>query len=157
MSIICERRFQICAGHRVYEHESKCRHPHGHNYIIWITAQGESKELDNLGRVIDFSVLKEKLGSWLDDNWDHGFLYWKEDHEMQFLFTEYQRSQISKFKTYEMPTNPTAENMAKYLLNEICPKIFKDDGVIITKVKIYETENCVAEANTDTIITVGWK
>ena len=26
------RSHEICAGHRVVGHESKCRHLHGHNY-----------------------------------------------------------------------------------------------------------------------------
>ena len=40
----------ISCGHRVYRHESKCAHLHGHNYRIHFTVTGR---LDSLGRVID--------------------------------------------------------------------------------------------------------
>ena len=32
MSYTVIRSHEICAGHRVVGHESKCRHLHGHNY-----------------------------------------------------------------------------------------------------------------------------
>ena len=53
--ITCTRRIQFCAGHRVMGHEGKCRNLHGHNYVVFVTAQAD--ELDSVGRVIDFSVL----------------------------------------------------------------------------------------------------
>ena len=66
--IECTRRIKFDAGHRVHLHESKCRNAHGHQYIVFIYATAEN--LDKLGRVIDFSVLKEKFHGWIDDNWD---------------------------------------------------------------------------------------
>ena len=45
--------------------------------------------------------------------------------------------------------NPTSENMANYLLNTICPELLKDTGVQVYKIKLYETENCYAEAILD--------
>jgi len=73
----CTRRIQFCAGHRVAGHENKCNNLHGHNYVAFITAQAHN--LDNLGRVVDFSVLKDIIGGWIDDNWDHGLILWRED------------------------------------------------------------------------------
>jgi 6-pyruvoyltetrahydropterin/6-carboxytetrahydropterin synthase len=49
-------------------------------------------------------------------------------------------------KLYLMPTNPTAENMANYLLRSICPMVLADTGVVVSKVVVRETENCWAEA-----------
>ena len=65
MNIEAVRKIHFSAGHRVYGHESKCSNLHGHNYVLWVHAG--AKELDELGRVIDFSVLKDyfKLGSFL--------------------------------------------------------------------------------------------
>ncbi len=72
----CTRRIQFCCGHRVHRHEGKCANLHGHNYVLFVTAQGS---LDSVGRVIDFSVLKERIGGWIDQNWDHGFVLGVED------------------------------------------------------------------------------
>jgi 6-pyruvoyltetrahydropterin/6-carboxytetrahydropterin synthase len=112
---------------------------HGHNYVAFFEAS--CKCLDNIGRVIDFSVLKEKIGGWIDTNWDHGFLYWEQDSEMFCAMRA-----VANQKSYMMPHNPTAENMARYLLEEICPLLLADTGVTVTKVTIHETENCYAEA-----------
>ena len=70
--ITCTRRFQFCAGHRVHRHESKCRNLHGHNYVLFVTVT--APELDSLGRVIDFSIIKGLVGDWIDSKWDHGFI-----------------------------------------------------------------------------------
>lgn len=137
--ITCTRRIQFCAGHRVMGHEGKCRNLHGHNYVVFVTAQAD--ELDSVGRVIDFSVLKEKVGGWIDEHWDHGFVLWHEDYEAIAAVT-YSPDQKVAF----MPTNPTAENMADYLLRNACPIVLKGTGVVVTKVVVWETENCYAEA-----------
>ncbi len=137
--ITCTRRIQFCAGHRVHLHESKCRNFHGHNYVALFEA--EAPNLDQIGRVIDFSVLKEKIGGWIDTNWDHGFLCWREDTEAYDVM-----SSIKNQKYYLMPCNPTAENMAEYLLRSICPSLLLHTPVTVRKVTIWETENCYAEA-----------
>ena len=74
-----KRHHDICAGHRVVGHEGKCRHLHGHNYRIHFTVESDEGDLDSVGRVVDFSVVKSALCMWLEDNWDHKFLHWEED------------------------------------------------------------------------------
>lgn len=136
--ITCTRRIQFCAGHRVYGHEGKCRHLHGHNYVALVTAQAT---LDNIGRVIDFSVLKNRVGGWIDREWDHGFILWASDCEALVAVRS-----CSPFKVFELPSNPTAENMADYLLQTVCPNVLSDTGVRVIGVRLWETENCYAEA-----------
>jgi 6-pyruvoyltetrahydropterin/6-carboxytetrahydropterin synthase len=131
------RRIQFCAGHRVHRHESKCAHPHGHNYVLMVYARPSHGKLDSIGRVIDFSVLKERVGGWIDTFWDHGFIYWKGDEQMAKL--------VEGFKSYELPDNPTAENMAKHLVEVVCPKLFCGTDVEVYKVTLWETENCRAD------------
>ena len=70
--IVATRYHDISCGHRVANHESKCAHLHGHNYRI--TFECAAEELDNVGRVLDFSVIKSTLCEWLEANWDHHFL-----------------------------------------------------------------------------------
>ena len=146
-SITCTRRIQFCAGHRVYGHENKCSNVHGHNYVLFATARSEltDSELDSIGRVIDFSVLKEKLGGWIDKFWDHGFIYYKEDKEMEKSLQGVRNSCNAETKKYMMHENPTAENMAWHLIDRICPELFKDTGVYICDIQLWETENCYAE------------
>jgi 6-pyruvoyltetrahydropterin/6-carboxytetrahydropterin synthase len=133
------RRIRFCCGHRVLGHEGKCAHLHGHNYAAFFHA--ESEGLDSIGRVIDFSVLKDKLGTWIDDNWDHGFVYSSDDTEVDVIFSQ----QLPTHKRYVLPGNPTAEIMARYLLEEVGPRQLEDTGVRLVKVVLWETENCFAE------------
>jgi 6-pyruvoyltetrahydropterin/6-carboxytetrahydropterin synthase len=135
----CARRLQFCAGHRIAHHENKCAFLHGHNYVALIHAV--APQLDDLGRVIDFSVLKERIGTWIDTHWDHGFLLAEDDYEARDAV-----KLVVGQKLFLMPSNPTAENMARYLLEEIAPQVLVGTTVKIVKVELWETENCFAVA-----------
>jgi 6-pyruvoyltetrahydropterin/6-carboxytetrahydropterin synthase len=141
MTTTAIRRLQFCAGHRVLGHESKCANPHGHNYVVFLHARGIRQDLDGLGRVIDFSVLKEKIGSWIEEKWDHTSILFSEDRE---LIAAMERFEATK-KVFIMPMNPTAENMARYLLDFVAPHQLENTGVEVFKVALWETENCLAE------------
>lgn len=139
MMITATRKLEFDAAHRVKRHESKCKNLHGHRYVVEITAQ--APELDELGRVVDFGVLKQKLGAWLDDNWDHTTVLWNEDKELGKAIAG-----VTNQKIYYLPDNPTAENMAKYLLENICPTLFVEP-LTISKILIRETPNCWVEVS----------
>lgn len=134
------RRIQFCAGHRVWKHEHRCANLHGHNYVAFVHAEAE--HLDALGRVIDFSVLKEKIGGWIDVNWDHGFICHRDDVEaMQAM------KAIPSQKVFAMEANPTAEHLADYLLRVVGPAQLNGSGVRLVRVVLWETENCYAEVS----------
>lgn len=138
--ISCTRTFSIDCGHRVFKHESKCSHLHGHTYRIETHARALNAQLDGIGRVIDFSVLKERIGGWLDREWDHGFLVNIEDTAVLNALV------ALNTKKYTLPFNPTAENIARYLL-EKSEWLLADTGVEVFKVVVHETPNCFAEAS----------
>lgn len=141
MKIEAVRIIKFDAGHRVVNHESKCRTLHGHEYVAEIYAS--AKELDNLGRIIDFGVIKEIVGSWVDTNWDHNMILWKEDPNLEYIL------KCDGLKTpYVFPFNPTAENLAAYLLNK-SNELLKDSSVKITKIKLWETKNCFVEVGAE--------
>lgn len=147
-AITCTRRIQFCAGHRVLGHEGKCAHPHGHNYVAFITAETDdrvrSNELDSVGRVVDFSILKDEIGGWIDKHWDHGFIYFADDVKIAQLYSD--ANFFQGLKSFELTSNPTAENLARYLLRIVCPGRLEGSGVVVTEVTIWETENCYATA-----------
>lgn len=130
------RKIHFCSGHRVLNHESKCANVHGHNYVGWFYAR--SKQLDKVGRVIDFSVIKDIIKNWIDNNWDHKMLVFEQDYELIKC--------IPKKSLVIVPFNPTAENMASYLLENVCRDLFCDVEIEIFKIILYETENCYAVA-----------
>ena len=145
-----ERYHDISCGHRVVGHESKCRHLHGHNYRIHFVCQAE---LDNIGRVIDFTAIKEKLCMWVENNWDHKFLAWEDDTVMSSMISscvvagngmrdeDYGTLYGSIVWT---PFNPTAENMAQYLVDVIGPMQLEGTGVKLVTCRVEETMKCSA-------------
>jgi len=138
--IKCTRKLRFDAAHRVMNHESKCATLHGHGYEALITAT--SDKLDSIGRIIDFSVIKEKVGDWIDKYWDHNVLVNNEDT----CVIEALNSIPRKKDPFICCFNPTAENIAHYLLTTVCPKVLQDSYVKVIRVRIYETPNCFADA-----------
>lgn len=160
MIVEAERYHDISCGHRVHEHESKCALLHGHNYRIFFTckARKDAEAVDPLGRVIDFSVIKSKLCLWLEENWDHRFLAWEKDPVMKMMLkmTRLPRDWTTYPDDVPFPNvlledsivwvhfNPTAENMAGYLLVVVGPEQLKDTFVDLVKVTVWETRKCIA-------------
>lgn len=139
--ITITRKLEFDAAHRVMNHESKCATLHGHRYVVEIIATAIG--LDNIGRIIDFSILKEKIGNWLDENWDHNSILFSKDKETVAAIKSIPR----KKEPFIVDWNPTAENMATYLLNEMCPKLLHGSGVTVSTVIVWETPNCKATAS----------
>ncbi len=134
--IAAERYHDISCGHRVVGHEGKCRFLHGHNYRIHFTVVAD--QLDEIGRVVDFSVIKYTLCQWLEDNFDHKFLIWKEDELLPQLLD------IAGESLVIVPFNPTAENIARYLVEDIGPMQLQQYGVTLASCKVEETAKCSA-------------
>ena len=132
--ITATRYHDFSTGHRVYGHESKCAHLHGHNYRIHLTVEAE--QLDTVGRVMDFSVIKTLLAEWLEENWDHKFLVWGKDPFASTLKT------LDTDGTVIVNFNPTAENMGQYLIDIVGPAQLVGTGVTLVNVNIEETRKC---------------
>lgn len=133
--ISCTRRIEFDSAHRILNHESKCKMLHGHRYALEATFV--ANELDNLGRVIDFGVIKEILGKWIDENLDHNTILSIKDQELGNKISD-----ITSQKIYYMTNNPTAENIANHIFQDICPKLFEKSVVKCVSIKLYETPNC---------------
>lgn len=142
MSLVIMRRIQFCAGHRLHQHGGKCEHFHGHNYVADFFVTGAKQ--DSVGRVVDFAELKTRCKGWLDEHWDHSFLISDSDDNARNAL-----KMVVPSRYFELPYNPTAENMAKYLLEEVCPNILDGTGGRAIRVRIWETDESYAEALVD--------
>jgi 6-pyruvoyltetrahydropterin/6-carboxytetrahydropterin synthase len=134
--MLATRYHDFSAGHRVAGHENKCRHLHGHNYRVHFHCGGD---LDAVGRVLDFSVIKALLCQWLEDCWDHKMLLWEQDPLLAILRA------IAPEDVVVVPFNPTAENMARYLVEEIGPRQLSGTGVCLVRCTVEETTKCRAD------------
>lgn len=101
-----KKTIEISASHSLnLSYRSKCENLHGHNWIISVYCK--SKELNRDGMVIDFSHIKQKIQERLDHQNLNDIL----------------------------PFNTTAENLAKWICDEI-PLCFK--------VMVQESEHNIA-------------
>jgi 6-pyruvoyltetrahydropterin/6-carboxytetrahydropterin synthase len=90
------KRMEIAGAHNLkLSYESKCSNLHGHNWIVIVYCK--SDELNEDGMVIDFKHIKNMVS----DKLDHQYL-----------------NDVVDF-------NPTAENMAKWICDEIGEKCYK--------------------------------
>lgn len=138
MSWQAKRYHDISCGHRVFGHESKCAHLHGHNYRVHFACEADAGALDTVGRVIDFSDIKSRLCMWLEDNWDHKFLVWEGDPWAAVLKeTDPEGTVITTF-------NPTAENIAEHLVKVIAPQQLQGTGIRLVHCDVEETRKCSA-------------
>lgn len=139
------RRLEFDAGHRIPNHESQCRHLHGHRYALEITLEGDV--IDAAGRpddgmVMDFSAVKAIAREHVIDRWDHAFLAWRDDTPVvDFL------SGIAGHRTVLLDAVPTAENLARIAFAILDP-LYRDgygNRLRLACVRLYETPNCWAE------------
>lgn len=132
------RKLEFDAGHRLLRHESKCANLHGHRYVAELSVM--ASELDKVGRVIDFSRVKDIVGSWIDEYWDHAFIFNCEDHILVDLFKDPKAG-----RHYIVPFEPTAENLSVYLANR-AQELLRPHNIRVNMVRLYETPNCWADS-----------
>lgn len=86
---IIHRKIGIDVGHRVPDHGSKCRNPHGHRYTVEATCAGpvmdQSGNEEN-GMVLDFGNVKKYMMDLIDAVFDHGFVVYRGDTAMMQMF-----------------------------------------------------------------------
>ncbi len=140
------RRLEFDAGHRIPDHQSQCRHLHGHRYVIEITLRGQIIQANGdpaNGMVMDFSQVKSLARAHLVDGWDHAFLAYREDAAIvNFLAT------LPEHKTVLLEAVPTAENLAAIAFSTLDQVYsgFYGNQLRLERVRLYETPNCWADA-----------
>jgi 6-pyruvoyltetrahydropterin/6-carboxytetrahydropterin synthase len=139
------KRLEFDAGHRIPDHNSKCRNIHGHRYALEITLIGTPIKLpgsSNNGMLMDFSDVKSIAMSSLIDIWDHAFLVFQDDTKVIELLSE-----ISDHKTVVLDRIPTVENMVAIAFEILQPLYVQRFGndLKLTKLRLYETPTCWAD------------
>jgi 6-pyruvoyltetrahydropterin/6-carboxytetrahydropterin synthase len=117
--------------------------------VVEVTLDGD---LDPLGRVVDFGVVKSIFGTWLDRVVDHGAIVNSGDGALSGLCYENGWKHIIL-----EDENPTAEVMADYFLGFARELLETDDqgvttGVTVSMVKLSETPNCWAVATPEVFL-----
>ena len=109
---------EFASAHNLREYNGSCENLHGHNWKVDIIV--ETKELDKSGLAVDFHVLKEKSNAIINDL-DHLYL-----NEHRAFLT----------------INPSSENIAKYIYDELSKTLEKN--VRVKKITVWETDDAAA-------------
>ena len=141
--ITITRTFEWDMGHRVTNHASLCKNPHGHRYKMEMNISGPMNDTmgdPGQGMVLDFGHLKTLVNKEVVDKLDHSFMYWKKDEVMRKFATE---NNTLRFVAVDFV--PTAECIVQYLAEEIS-KVFKKQlpEVELERLEVYETPTCKA-------------
>jgi len=125
------KKIDFCYGHRLLEYEGKCAHAHGHNGALEIEVGSET--LDRLGMVVDFGEIEAKIAKFVDSELDHKMLLRRDDPLVEAL------KEVGE-SPFLMEDNPTAENIAKLILEEA-----RREGLPVIAVRLWETRDSMAE------------
>jgi len=144
------KEVEFDAGHRVPNHSSKCRNPHGHRYRLRVTIDGSlvtTPGASDEGMLADFGDLKAIMTDKVHDVLDHGFIVYEGDEAMSFALnvTGMAPHSVAKedFKVIVVPFIPTAENLAKWCWEQIEERV-RDMGFNMFKVELWETPTSLA-------------
>lgn len=107
---------QFSSAHYLRMYKGKCENLHGHNWKVGVYVK--SSKLDSVGMVLDFTDLKKALRKVLE-KLDHKFL----------------NKEIDFFKN----TQPTAENIAKYIYENLKVLLNKHKNIESIEVVVWET------------------
>ncbi len=107
------------AAHRLIGYEGDCSRVHGHNWMVEVFVI--SNKLDEIGIAIDFRVIKQEVRAVID-KMDHHNL-----NDLEFF----------------SQTNPTSENVAKFLYKELS-NLLNRNCLRIHKVKVSESSGAGA-------------
>ena len=113
-------QMSFSSAHYLRDYVGKCANLHGHNYKVEVHVRGQ--KLDRIGMLIDFADLKAATKKVVD------YL----DHR-----------NINDLPPFDQEINSTAEELAAYFLREVGAQL-NDDRIQVFKVRIWETDNCVA-------------
>ena len=117
------------AAHRQLGDPGKCSFLHGHNWVVEFVLEGNVT--NKVGYLIDFKDLKEMV-----DRYDHRVLLIEDDPLAAILENNEQR-------VYRLPLNPTCENIAKLLLDEIHMRTH-NQAVDFISVTVWENDKSMA-------------
>ncbi len=107
------------SAHKLNEYRGNCENLHGHNWKV--QAEISCSVLDDAGLAMDFHELKQYLNS-IIKTLDHKYL-----------------NELKPFKN----TNPTSENIAKYIFENIS-KLINKKQVKLESISVWETDTSCA-------------
>ena len=116
---------EFASAHTLRDYPGACSRMHGHNWKVELEAIATS--LDEVGMGVDFKQMKNAANE-VGDQMDHRYL-----------------NDLEPFKTI----NPTAENIAAYMFQEISSRL-NSDTIKVHAVTLWETDRACVRYSEET-------
>ena len=92
----------------------------------------DAEALDELGMVMDFSDVRDRVKGWIDENIDHRMVLARGDPAVRPL------TDLGE-PLYLLDENPTAENLARHIHDGL-----SREGLTLAEVRLWETPSSYA-------------
>lgn len=157
------KEISIEYGHRVPNHQSKCRNIHGHSGLVRVHVEGTLVNIGGVpdeGMVIDFSDIKKLLMEEVDELFDHAFITCMQDAPLlasilgdktavkvidmvrRYGFVSVADQNEFYGKLVVLDCIPTAENLARVIFEKLNAQLMT--GAKVVKVEFWETKTSCA-------------
>ncbi len=141
--ILVTKSIEWDMGHRIPNHNGKCRHPHGHRYKLEVTLEGKiitTPKSPFEGMVLDFKDFKSILKEEIYHKLDHKFMISECDTDFSLLIRH--SPELAK-GFMVVPFIPTAENIVEWCYEQINNKM--PPNVRVHRCRLFETPTSQAE------------
>src|ERR1041384_3832417 len=105
---------EFSAAHALRGYRGKCENLHGHNWKVEVYVRGS--QLDNIGMLIDFKVLKAATR-----------------RVMKYL----DHQNLNELKPFDIEVNPSSEHLAGFILHKVEEEI-GDERAQVYKVRVWD-------------------
>jgi 6-pyruvoyltetrahydropterin/6-carboxytetrahydropterin synthase len=114
----------ISASHHLRNYSGKCENPHGHNWKI--EASVRRADLDQLGLVMDFGLLRRRLVE---------------------VCEEFDHTDLNSHEAF-LSQNPSSENLARVIFFRLKTALAQAP-VMLAQIRVWETEGSAASYSDD--------
>lgn len=125
MAFTLRTQLEFAAAHHLRGYDGNCARLHGHNWKVEITVSGQ--QLNDVGMLVDFKEIKRQ-GKAVLDQLDHYYL--------------------NDIPPFDAELNPTAENIAFYLFQQLSARM-NDGRIAIATVTVWENDRNAATFSRD--------
>lgn len=133
------KEFRFEGAHALTGYDGKCRHIHGHSYLLSVTISGtpdNNASNPKAGMVVDFGSLKEIVHKTVIEPYDHTLLLRHDAILAAELREQYQNVLI-------LPFQPTCEQLCIHFASLLAPVI--PEPAKLFGIKLYETPSSFVE------------
>ena len=133
------KEFRFEGAHALRGYDGKCKHIHGHSYLLYVTVEGTPLTRQGehgSGMIIDFKIIKNIVNQTIIEKFDHALVMQEGTPLTKEIESAYGNVIV-------VPMRPTSENMICHFAQEITKAL--PPQAKLYSLKLYETAGSYVE------------